>query len=231
VNGVSEQDLELLEEHLDGALAPADAARVEARLNDEPELAEMLADLRAERSIRAGVWASMEPSPAQAKAFAAKVRTAAKRQDGWSRLGHAARFGTAAAACLLLGVFVGWVGHDRGGTGYAFSPGAATGAVQVSDGLTLSHPLPQGLGVRINQIELATPSHRPMPVLLVHDVFPGSPADEAGLRPGDILLTLDGELLRDGETLDAATGRKHGQRVVLRVLRDRQLHDVRVQLR
>lgn len=229
MNAVSEQDLELLEEYLDGALAPEDAARVEARLSDESEFADVLEGLRAERAIRSAAWTSLEPTPVQAKAFAAKVRTAARRQDLWSRVGHVARFGTAAAACLLVGIFIGWAGQDRG-IGYAHNPG--TGAVQVSEGLTVSHPAPQGLGVRISQIGLSTPSnHRPMPVLLVHETLAGSPADEAGLRAGDILLTLDGELLRDGDTLIAATSRKQGQRVVLRVLRDRQMHDVAVQLR
>lgn len=230
MNVVSDQDLELLEQYLDGALSPEETLRVEARLSDESELADALNELDDERTARAKVWSSLEPTQAQADKFAAKVRTAARRENLWGRVGHAARFGTAAAACLLLGVFIGWMGQDRG-TGYTFRSSGGTAAMQVSNELTVSHPNPQGLGVLISQINLITRGQRPMPVLMVHQVQQGSPAAEAGLQPGDVLLTLDGELLRDGDNLEAVTSRKQGQRVVLRVLRDRHLHDVAVRLR
>lgn len=231
MNVASEQDLELLEEYLDEALSSADASRVQMRLAYEPQLAAMLDELRAQRATRAAMWSSLEPSDANVKQFTAKVKVAARKQDMWYRVGHAARFGSAAAACLLVGVFIGWLGQSRSAPGKMPAYGGTPGPVEVSNELTVSHPTAQGLGVRISQIGLSVPPHRPMPVLLVHEVLPNSPADEAGIRPGDVLLALDGELLRDGNTLDAVTAKHQGQRVVVRVLRDRTLNDVGVQLR
>ena len=114
MNAVPEQDVESLEEYLDGALPPADAERVRERLGREPEFAAALAQLEAERAARAAVWAALEPSDTEARRFANRVTTAARRQETWRRVGRRARFGSAAAACLMVGYLFGWANHESG---------------------------------------------------------------------------------------------------------------------
>ena len=56
--------------------------------------------------------------------------------------------------------------------------------------------------------------------LLVVDVKPGTPADEAGLFVGDLLLSLDGHALRSPDELfDLLVGDRVGKRVGVKVLR------------
>src|SRR5687767_9252500 len=45
------RDIELLSSYLDGQLSPSDSARLESRLNSDPELASAFNDLRAARDI------------------------------------------------------------------------------------------------------------------------------------------------------------------------------------
>ena len=65
--------------------------------------------------------------------------------------------------------------------------------------------------------------------LLVVDVKPGTPADEAGLFVGDLLLSLDGHALRSPDELfDLLVGDRVGKRVGVKVLRGGAPADVSV---
>jgi len=56
--------------------------------------------------------------------------------------------------------------------------------------------------------------------LLVVDVKPGTPAEDAGLFVGDLLLSVDGQLLSSpDELLDLLVGERVGKSVAARVLR------------
>jgi len=132
VNVVPEQDLELLEEYLDGALPPGEAERLRGRIGREPELAAALEELEADRASRAAVWSALEPDEAEVQRFAKRVTTAARRTEVWGHVRRYARFGSAAAACLLLGYFVGWAEQGRGPGGPG-RPGG-TSVNQVSGG-------------------------------------------------------------------------------------------------
>ena len=48
---MNQRDLELLSAYLDGQLKPSDSTRLEARLQTDPQLASVLTDLRATRSL------------------------------------------------------------------------------------------------------------------------------------------------------------------------------------
>jgi len=48
---MNQRDLELLSAYLDGQLKPSDSARLETRLKTDPQLASVLTDLRATRSL------------------------------------------------------------------------------------------------------------------------------------------------------------------------------------
>lgn len=65
--------------------------------------------------------------------------------------------------------------------------------------------------------------------LLVVDVKPGTPADEAGLFVGDLLLSLDGHALASPDELfDLLVGERVGRSVALKVLRGAAPVDVSV---
>ena len=55
----------------------------------------------------------------------------------------------------------------------------------------------------------------------VAEVFKGSPAETAGVKEGDVIISLDGEETRDAGAVTAFVGRHHpGDRVTLLVVRD-----------
>jgi serine protease Do len=57
--------------------------------------------------------------------------------------------------------------------------------------------------------------------VLVGDVYPGSPAEQAGLRPGDVVLTLDGKVMENGRQMRINLyGKQPGKKVKLEILRD-----------
>jgi serine protease Do len=57
--------------------------------------------------------------------------------------------------------------------------------------------------------------------VLVQEVQPGGPADKAGLKPGDIITTIDGRNIKDGEDLvNEIASRKPGSTIRLGFMRD-----------
>lgn len=226
MDAVVEQDLDLLEEYLDGALTPDEVERLQFRLAAEPGLAAALAEAREQRETRAAVWNALEPSDAEVQRLVSRVAAAGRRRATWNRVQRYTRFATTAAACLLIGFFAGWLGRDRG-------PGSANFAVapvnEFVNGPVVATDYPPTVGVVISEIRYVDPPNRPVPMLLVREVLPGSPAAESGLRRGDLLLSLDGEPVRDMRSLTDALSLRPGTRVV-RVLRDRTLLDIHIEL-
>jgi S1-C subfamily serine protease len=63
--------------------------------------------------------------------------------------------------------------------------------------------------------------------VVIAGLLPGSPGEHAGLKPGDVILSLDGVAVPDRRTLYTQLwSRKAGARVNLRVFRDSQVHEV-----
>ncbi len=86
-------------------------------------------------------------------------------------------------------------------------------------GQTLTSRLSETLGVGVSRGALIT------------EVIGGSPAEEAGLRRGDVVVALDGEVVRSFEDLRVRVAeRSPGERVVLKVLRDSEEMEVVVTL-
>ncbi len=107
--------LRTLEAHLDGALDGADDAALLDRLRIEPELADAVGRLRAERALRGALWAANEPTPVAVMRLTSHLDEAihhARRGAFW---GAVSRWGTTVAACILMGI---WIGNSvmRDGT-------------------------------------------------------------------------------------------------------------------
>jgi S1-C subfamily serine protease len=91
------------------------------------------------------------------------------------------------------------------------------------------------LGVLVSELRHDDPLRRQLPVLGSHtamrveQVVPGSAAEKAGLRPGDLLLTLAGEAVSDIPSLAASIAARSG-RTELQILRDGQVREVVVDL-
>jgi anti-sigma factor RsiW len=107
---LSDSDLELLENHLDGELSVADEEALRERMNIEPELGAMLETLRGERDARRMAFVSMEPDDATVERFdryASREIQRLDRESFWRRTSRTLRFVSAAAACLVIGFSVG----------------------------------------------------------------------------------------------------------------------------
>src|SRR5438309_1095352 len=110
---LADQDIELLEDSLDGALAPGEATKLGERVGSEMELSTALEGLRAERALRGAVWASLEPSEDDVERLIGRVKlkTAAtkSRFAWWRSLGIAGGI----AACVAISFVSGWKLHTR----------------------------------------------------------------------------------------------------------------------
>jgi hypothetical protein len=124
---ISDQDIELLETYLDEALDAGEIKPLRDRLLVEPELAAELDELRAQRAMRQAVWLAMEPEPVVADRLTWRIqgamhsqgKVAARESIRW----QLPRVGSAAAACLVLGFFIGWAGRH----GQAITPAPQLG--------------------------------------------------------------------------------------------------------
>jgi len=114
---VNDNDLDLLHEYVDGELPVAECEGLWRRLAIEREMAAELERLRSDHAVRAMVWKSLEPEESTVARLEAKIMRASRREDFISWAGNALRIGASAAALILFGISVGWMGKDRyGGT-------------------------------------------------------------------------------------------------------------------
>jgi hypothetical protein len=110
---VNDNDLDLLHEYVDGELPVSECEGLWRRLAIERELASELEQLRAAHAVRTMVWKSLEPNEAAVVRLQASVMRASRRADimGWAS--NALRIAASAAALILFGFSVGWLGRDR----------------------------------------------------------------------------------------------------------------------
>jgi len=116
---ILENDLELLEEYLDGGLEKSAQLKLSDRLATDKQLSDALAVLRSQRALRQAAFASMEPTDLSTQQLMWRVRGAMldqKRSNAvpmpsrWSQW-RIASISSAAAACIILGFFFGRLGH------------------------------------------------------------------------------------------------------------------------
>jgi len=90
------------------------------------------------------------------------------------------------------------------------------------------------LGVKIQPItsDIAKQSKLSQPVgALIAEVTPGSPGEQAGLKPGDIVTELDGKSVTDSRQLQLMIAEKPpGSRVSMKIVRDGKEQTLTVQL-
>lgn len=113
------------------------------------------------------------------------------------------------------------------GQGIALAVPAATARFVVDEVLAWGKVRRAWLGIMARTVDLPGRS-----AVAIEQVYKGSPAAAAGLRPGDIVLGVDGHDLEGMDALLKHLGRDGiGQRKALRVLREDQEGEVRVLLR
>ena len=115
---VSEHDLELLETYLDNELVGEEMDSIRSRLKREPALAMALDQITRDRQLRHQVFFTMDRElAASARGSTDKItrslRQAAVREVTWNNRRGIFRQLSAAAACIVVGLLVGWFGRER----------------------------------------------------------------------------------------------------------------------
>lgn len=130
--------------------------------------------------------------------FAAPVRAGDSGGPVVSGSGQVVGVTTAASVNFRMG---------PGGKGFAIPINDAMNVVgQIragvrSDSVHIGPPTLLGVGVRT--------APRDVPGVLIHEVMSGGPASQAGLMPGDIIITLDGVALNTTNTLTSVLDRHY----------------------
>jgi anti-sigma factor RsiW len=114
---VSESEIELLEAYLDGELPAEESATLRQRLQGDLALASAMESLSSDRLSRIAAFRSFEPSEAVAQRVVMRIEGAVDRESIWSGRLSKLRAVSAAAACILVGFIVGWVGRGTGANG------------------------------------------------------------------------------------------------------------------
>lgn len=106
---LSDQDIELLETYLDGALTDSEAATLKSRITSEVELQKSLTEMRKARELRLGLWQSFEAqaNPACAdRILVAVEQREARRAWVYRILDYRQQIATV-AACIAV-FLMGW---------------------------------------------------------------------------------------------------------------------------
>lgn len=119
---VTDNELELLETYLDGELSSAEVDALIDRLRREPALASAMETLKQERALRMAVWERCEPGDAMVGRLMGRVEKKVDDHWKWSRRLGQLRMLSGAAACVLVGVFVGRMGMNGNNNSHVTKP-------------------------------------------------------------------------------------------------------------
>jgi serine protease Do len=132
----------------------------------------------------------------------------------------------------VIGVNTAIFTQSGGYQGLGFAMPSNTVVKVYNDLISASHKVTRGsLGITFNQ-GLSGAVNRVYGFshgVVVRSIQPGGPAEKAGLKPGDIVLTIDGRPIKDGDDLvDEIASRRPGSSVRLGYLRDGKQADATV---
>src|SRR5258705_14025320 len=124
MNEMTDNEMEMLEAFLDEELGEQQRDEMRARLNSEPALAAELERLRGERQTRQTLFNSLEGGEEavvdriMANLVGPAVPDIAAKMSGTAGPTHRhvrrMLFAVAAAACIVLGFLIGWMGNTNG---------------------------------------------------------------------------------------------------------------------
>ena len=132
----------------------------------------------------------------------------------------------------VIGVNTAIYTQSAGYQGIGFAMPSNTVVAVYNDLISPSHKVVRGsIGISFNN-GLSSSVNRVYGFkngVLVQLVQPGGPADKAGLKPGDIITSIDGRTVKDGDDLvNDIAGRRPGTTVHLGYLRDGKQDDATV---
>lgn len=125
----------------------------------------------------------------------------------------------------LVGINTAIYSNSGGSLGIGFAIPASL-ALDVFRQIVAEGQVTRGwIGVEIQEVsaELAASFGLPVGGALIAGVLRGGPAERGGLRPGDVLMRVDGKPMRTArEVLDTVSGLQPGQRATINLWRERQ---------
>jgi serine protease Do len=132
----------------------------------------------------------------------------------------------------VIGVNTAIFTQSAGSEGIGFAMPSNTVAAVYNDLISPSHKVIRGsIGIqfRANLSGAVNRVYGFKNGVLVQEVQPGGPADKAGLKPGDIITTIDGRSIKDGDDLvNEIASRRPGSTARLGFLRDGKQTDTTV---
>ena len=124
----------------------------------------------------------------------------------------------------LVGINTAIVSTTGSYTGYSFAVPSNIVKKVVSDLIDFGSVKRATLGVTMSMIDEETAKELKLDSLdgvLIHEVLPGSSAQKAGVKKGDILLAVDGTVIKSPSVLQEKVNSFHpGDKAVLKLLRD-----------
>lgn len=107
-----EHDVELIEQYLDSELSPEQAEQLRLRAATDPSLNATMHRLNRQRALRKAYFQTLEPSPQDVQTLETVIEAQLLRQRRWAGRARILRRLTAAAACVIMGMGVGWLGRS-----------------------------------------------------------------------------------------------------------------------
>lgn len=95
------------------------------------------------------------------------------------------------------------------------------------DGTTETIPIPEDIGSTLFKLGELQPFY-PMPTKVVDSILPESPADKAGIKKGDEIVSLNGEPLKNFVELNKYKDAHPGEAITLGILSGNQKNQIRI---
>lgn len=110
---ISDNDLQVMEEWLDGELPEGQVEALRRRLSSEPDLAQAMQRIRDERQARSRLFTLLEPGDAEAETQIGQLRRAVRREDVWALRVRGLQKVASLAAAIVVVFMAGWISRER----------------------------------------------------------------------------------------------------------------------